>query len=108
MSRENIRIVVLITGEQVIGEQIESNSEQHGILLENPVFLMLDPNPANRGRVLMMPYLQFSNDKEVFFPEHSYRHIIGNVKLDFVNAYSQQFGDGLIVAAPGSNELNFQ
>lgn len=102
MVRDNIKILVLTSGEHVIGEQI-GETEDGAVVIASPVSIMPDPNPQNQGRLLFIPYLQFTELKECEFPAHSVRHNLGEVKEDLRNSYAQQFGDGLQI--PSQNIL---
>ena len=96
MKRENIVILVLTSGEHVIGEQV-GETEDGGIILENPVSMMPDPTPGATGRILFIPYLQFTDLTSAPFPSHNIRHALTDVKEDLRNNYAQQYGDGLQV-----------
>ena len=94
MVRENIVILVLTSGEHVIAEKMEVKDDGT-VVVDRPVSIMPDPNPANQGRLLFIPYLQFTELFSCEFPEHSIRHCLGDVKEDLRNSYAKQFGDGL-------------
>ncbi len=96
MVRDNIVILVLTSGEHVIGEKLDM-MENGDISIDRPVSIMPDPNPQNQGRLLFIPYLQFTELEQCWFPNHTIRHCLGDVKEDLRNSYAKQFGDGLDV-----------
>lgn len=97
MKRENVVLLVTTGGEHIIGERLNIVNDNGEVTLEAPVSMVPDPNPQNRGRMLFMPYLQFTNLTRATFPDHDVRHVLTEVKEDLVNAYAQQFGDGIQV-----------
>jgi hypothetical protein len=94
MVRDNIVILVLGTGEHIIAEKTEVKDDGT-IVVDRPVSIMPDPNPQNQGRLLFIPYLQFTELFTCEFPPNTVRHVLGNVKEDLRNSYAKQFGDGL-------------
>lgn len=96
MVRDNIVILVLTSGEHVIAEKMEVKDDGT-VVVDRPVSIMPDPNPQNQGRLLFIPYLQFTELFTCEFPEASIRHCLGDVKDDLRQSYAKQFGDGLEV-----------
>ena len=97
MKRENVVLLVTTGGEHILGELVNQAPDGGDVTLNTPISLVPDPHPQNRGRMLFMPYLQFTTLEEATFPYHDVRHVLTDVKEDLVNAYAQQFGDGIQV-----------
>jgi hypothetical protein len=97
----NIKIIKLITGEELLAEVTISSPIPTSITLKNPVRIVvmpnkLDPKTPNVG---FAPWAEFSEDKSFDLDKAHILAIINPIK-EFVNQYNTMFG-GLVV--PSSN-----
>ena len=97
----NIKIIKLITGEELLAEVTISSPIPTSITMKNPVRIVvmpnkLDPKTPNVG---FAPWAEFSEDKTFDLDKAHILAIINPIK-DFVNQYNTMFG-GLVV--PSSN-----
>lgn len=90
-----IKLVKLVTGEEVLARVEEGDNPSDTVILKNPVKLGL----SQKG-VAMVPLSPFMKDDAVF--SISYRDVIYMIDPDedVVNGYNQQFG-GILTAPPG-------
>jgi len=89
----NVKLVKLVTGEELIAEV---EHKQPVFELKNPIRLIL----SEKG-VGMAPFSPFLDGDPVKI-EIKEEHVIctGNVDIEVVNAYNQQFGSGIVLATP--------
>jgi hypothetical protein len=97
---DNVKILKLITGEEVLAEVSDSIASDK-ILIKNAVRVVvmpnkLDPKTPNVG---FAPWADFSDDKTVTLDKSHIIAIMTPIK-EFVNQYNSMFG-GLVV--PTSN-----
>ena len=97
----NIKIIKLITGEELLAEVTISSPIPTSITMKNPVRIVvmpnkLDPKTPNVG---FAPWAEFSEDKTFELDKAHILAIINPIK-EFVNQYNTMFG-GLVV--PSSN-----
>jgi len=97
----NIKILKLITGEELLAEVTILSQIPTSITLKNPVRIVvmpnkLDPKTPNVG---FAPWAEFSEDKSFDLDKAHILAIINPIK-EFVNQYNTMFG-GLVV--PSSN-----
>ena len=97
----NIKIIKLITGEELLAEVTISSPIPNSITMKNPVRIVvmpnkLDPKTPNVG---FAPWAEFSEDKSFELDKAHILAIINPIK-EFVNQYNTMFG-GLVV--PSSN-----
>ena len=97
----NIKIIKLITGEELLAEVTISSPIPTSITMKNPVRIVvmpnkLDPKTPNVG---FAPWAEFSEDKSFELDKAHILAIINPIK-EFVNQYNTMFG-GLVV--PSSN-----
>jgi hypothetical protein len=97
----NIKIIKLITGEELLAEVTISSPIPTSITMKNPVRIVvmpnkLDPKTPNVG---FAPWAEFSEDKSFDLDKAHILAIINPIK-EFVNQYNTMFG-GLVV--PSSN-----
>lgn len=92
--RENIKLVVLDSGEHIIGTVTES---EDSVLIELPVVMAPDPSSGGR-RMGFMAYLQFCVEEQAEFPRRTIRHILTPID-DLLSGYIQQYGSGLVTPA---------
>ncbi len=103
--RDTVKLVIMTTGEHIIGFVKNENSEHMGepaIEVEQPVSLV--PNPQKPGSMVFMPYLQFSEEETAPFPKRDVRHILTPVS-ELVESYSEKFGSGIVVPNNGGLQL---
>jgi len=97
----NIKILKLITGEELLAEVTILSQIPTSITLKNPVRIVvmpnkLDPKTPNVG---FAPWAEFSEDKSFDLDKAHILAIINPIK-EFINQYNTMFG-GLVV--PSSN-----
>ncbi len=90
----NIKIVKLITGEEVICEYKEENDI---VILENPIIISIVPSEEGIGIALTLPWMLVSGER-IF--ELNKNHILCSVDPpeELSNQYSSQFGSGIVIA----------
>lgn len=94
----NIKLLKLISGDEIIGEVLsETNIE---VVIKNPVRVVIMPSKANpqTPTVGFAPWAEFSEDKQ--FSIHK-AHVIVSMKpvQEFINQYNSMFGG---IVAPSS------
>lgn len=92
MSKDTIRLVIMSTGEHIIGFVPKVTDDF--VTIEKPVSLVPDPNSNGRS-MMFIPYLQFCVEKEADFPVREIRHIL-TPQEQLVDGYDKQFGSGLV------------
>ena len=97
--RENVKILILENGEQIIGI-VEDNG--HEYLVERPVSLF--PKPDGTG-IMFVPYLQFTETDTVEFKQSSVRHNPIEPKSDLADHFYKQFGVGLELPPGGGGNI---
>lgn len=94
MKISGIKIIKLITGEEMIGdmEQISDN-----VTVRNPATVHLVPNQAGTMGIAMVPFAPYAEEDAFMF---NLSHIMTSYTpgTDLRNQYSQRFGSGLVVA----------
>lgn len=97
----NIKIIKLITGEELLAEVTISSPIPTSITLKNPVRIVVMPNKVDpkTPNVGFAPWAEFSEDKTFDLDKAHILAIINPIK-EFVNQYNSMFG-GLVV--PSSN-----
>lgn len=97
----NIKIIKLITGEELLAEVTISSPIPTSITLKNPVRIVVMPNKVDpkTPNVGFAPWAEFSEDKTFDLDKAHVLAIINPIK-EFVNQYNSMFG-GLVV--PSSN-----
>lgn len=92
---ENLKIILLSTREEVMGEVISSDDKI--VEVKNPIRVLMVPSKAdpNNPSVGFAPFLQWSDDKTV---KLNASHVVSMVTpiTEFVNQYNGMFG-GLVV-----------
>lgn len=107
MNRENLVVVVSVSGEHILGEKVpydpeaeyaEFNHENYvAVVLENPVQLAPSPDPSKQGQLIFLPYLQLTTLTTIPFPRYDVRHVLTHVKEDLIDVYAKIFGSGIQV-----------
>ena len=95
---DNVKILKLITGEELLAEVLDLNNT---IQIKNPVRIVVMPNKIDpkTPNVGFAPWADFSDDKTVTLDKSHIIAIMSPIK-EFVNQYNSMFG-GLVV--PTSN-----
>lgn len=97
----NIRILKLITGDDIIAEVLDTTMGQYNI--KNPVRIVVMPSRTNpqTPSVGLAPWGEFSDDKQ-FTIQSS--HVLASMKpiQEFINQYNSLFGG---IVAPSSKLL---
>lgn len=98
MTIENIKMVIMDTGEHILGFVADPDAED-AVIIEKPVSLV--PDPSSEGRSMMfIPYLQFTVEETAPFPRRGIRHIL-TPQPQLCDGYYKQFGSGLILPEGG-------
>ena len=92
---ENLKIIRMLTGEELIAEVLEDVYET--IKVKNALRIVVMPSKTDPSAptVGLAPYLQFSEDKELTLNKNCVITVATPV-TDFVNQYNSVFG-GLVV-----------
>ena len=92
----NVKIIKLITGEELLGEVTDYHIEDN-ILLKNPVRIVVMPNKIDpkTPNIGFAPWAEFTDDK-TFVLDKSHILAIMNPIKEFVNQYNSMFG-GLVL-----------
>ncbi len=94
MKISGIKIIKLITGEEMIGDMSQSGDN---VTVSNPATVHLVPNQAGTMGIAMVPFAPYAEDDDFLF---SLSHImtVYTPGTDLRNQYSQRFGSGIVVA----------
>ena len=92
---DNLRIIRLISGEEILGE-IEDQNE-NSVRMKNPCVLGITMNSNGKAGLQMQPLLLFSEQKIVTFKS---QHILYEVSVatELRNKYNEIYGSGIVVA----------
>ena len=87
----NIKILKLITGEELVSEVI--NDEGSTLKIKNPVRIIMMPNKADpkTPSVGLAPWAEFSEDKEIVLYKSHVLCIMTPIR-EFINQYNSIFG----------------
>ncbi len=90
----NLRILKLTTGEEIVGDIVEENSDMYRI--ENPCVLGIGMNPQGKASLQMQPLLIFSEQKVV---QIQVIHVLYNVTVaqEIKNKYNEIYGSGIVI-----------
>ena len=83
----NVKIVKLVSGEELIGEFDEVK-----YTIDNPVVMI----PVNNEKIAFSPWMPYADDKKFTLKEEQVI-IIANPSKTISNEYSRAFGSGLVV-----------
>jgi hypothetical protein len=92
---ENLKIVRMLTGEELIAEVLEDNKEVLKVKNALRIVVMPSKTDPSAPTVGLAPYLQFSEDKELTLNKNCVITTASPIK-EFVNQYNSAFG-GLVV-----------
>jgi hypothetical protein len=90
-----IKLFRLITGEEVVGECVESSSNSYRI--KNPCAIGISMGASGTPTLNMHPWLIFSTEKEVTIKD-SHVIFVSDVDIKIQNKYNEIFGSGIIIA----------
>ena len=83
----NIKVLRLVTAEELIGEWDQEKSS-----IINPVVMV----PVSKDKIGFQPWITLSDDDEIFLKDqHIMAIVTADIKLQ--NEYNRVFGSGLIV-----------
>ena len=91
----NIKLLRLTTGEEIVGEVQESASGTHAI--KNPCAIGLIPTQTGQVTLNMQPWLLFSDTKSVTIKDSHVLFTTG-VDIKILNKYNEIFGSGIVIA----------
>ena len=83
----NVKIVKMISGEELIGDYDEKTN-----VIKNPVVMI----PVNKEQIAFQPWLPYSEDKE-FSLKESAINIVANPSTTIINEYNAVYGSGIVV-----------
>ena len=99
MANENLLLLRLSTGEEILGEVLVHDDKIYQI--KNPVRVVVVPSKTdpNNPSVAFAPFMQWTDDKELTL---SANHVMLTASpiAEFVNQYNGMFG-GLVVPKTG-------
>lgn len=92
---ENLKVIRLSTGEEIMGEVLESNNNI--VVIKDPVRIIMMPSKAdpNNPSVAFAPFMQWSDEKTLTLNANHVTLITTPIK-EFVNQYNSMFG-GIVV-----------
>ena len=83
----NIKVIRLVTSEELIGEWDQEKSS-----INNPVVMV----PVSKDKIGFQPWITLSEDEEIFLKDqHIMAIVTPDIKLQ--NEYNRVFGSGLVV-----------
>jgi hypothetical protein len=99
----SIKIIKLVTGEELIGELINSHHNQNGDVdyeIKDVAIVQMIPTQTGLG-LSLFPFAPYTEDKTHIFRG---RHIIIAMDpgVDLINNYNKMFGSGIQIASAGS------
>jgi hypothetical protein len=91
---DNLRILKLITSEEIVGEIKETTTDS--VRVENPCILGIGMAANGKASLQMQPMLLFSEQKVV---ELKTNHILYTVSVapEIKNKYNEIYGSGIVV-----------
>jgi hypothetical protein len=98
----NVKLIRLLTGEELIAEMITDNDDDNLVVIKNPLRILVIPaksTPQN-PTVGFAPWMEFSEDK-TFELDKSHILCIMNPMREFLNQYNSAFG-GIITPTTSS------
>ena len=83
----NVKIVKMISGEELIGEFDELTRT-----ITNPVVMI----PVSKEQIAFQPWMPYSEDKEYTLKEESI-NVVATPSSTIMNEYSRIYGSGIVV-----------
>lgn len=98
--RNNVKLIKLLTGEDLIAEVVEQGDP---VMLKNPVRIVVMPNKIDpkSPQVGFAPWAEFSDDKIISIDKRHVVAIMSPIK-EFVNQYHTMFGS---IVMPNMKDL---
>lgn len=90
-----IKLFRLISGEEILGEILQSSTGTHRI--KNPCVIVIGAGPDGKPSLNMQPWLLFSTEKEVTLKDKHVLFVTG-VDIKIENKYNEIFGSGIVIA----------
>lgn len=90
----NIKIIKLITGEEIIAEVLEDNKESEGnIKIKNPLRVVVMPSRSDpkTPTVAFAPWAEFCDEK-TFILDKKHLLIVSSPVQEFINQYNSLYG----------------
>ena len=100
---DNILIIRLITGEEIVSDASRSGNDC--VVLKNPAALVVQAGRDGRPSVGLADYLMFSEKKEITISDEQILFSY-EPNTDIKNAYSTSFGSGIVLAKSLSGSGN--
>lgn len=94
MKISGVKIIKLITGEEIIGDTTQQGDN---VTITNPATVHLVPGESGRMGMAMIPFAPYAEEDSFMF---NLTHIMTAYTPgdDLRNQYSQRFGSGIVVA----------
>ena len=87
----NVKIVKMISGEEIIGEFDELTC-----IITNPVAMI----PVSKEKIAFQPWLPYAEDTE-YKLKHEQIHVVATPSSTIVSEYSRIYGSGIVM--PGDD-----
>ena len=87
----NVKIVKMISGEEIIGEFDEITS-----IITNPVAMI----PVSKEKIAFQPWLPYAEDTE-YKLKHEQIHVVATPSSTIVSEYNRIYGSGIVM--PGDD-----
>lgn len=99
----SIKIIKLVTGEELIGEVVSTHNTLDGDVdyeIKDVAIVQMVPTQTGLG-LSLFPFAPYTEDKTHIFRG---RHIIISMDpgVDLINNYNKMYGSGIQIATPGS------
>ena len=83
----NVKIVKMVSGEELIGEYNNETS-----VIKNPVVMI----PVSKEQIGFQPWLPYAEDKEYTLKEEQI-HVVATPSPTIANEYNRIYGSGIVV-----------
>ena len=93
----NVRLFRLISGEEIVGEESETQPGMARREIKNPCLIGLVPTQTGQVTLNMQPLLLFSDTKTIKIKEEHIMYDTG-VDIKILNKYNEIFGSGIVIA----------
>ena len=91
----NVKIVKIISGEELIGEYDEETTT-----IKNPVVMI----PVSKEKIAFQPWVPYSEDKEFKLKESMILVVATPSKL-ITNEFNRVYGSGIVVPTDGGGRI---
>ena len=96
---KTIRVYKMISGEEVLGMQVEENDSTYTI--ENPASIMMQQQPDGRVGVGLAPFMPYASEKTVIVNKMAVC-ASANPATEMQNEYNRIFGSGIQIVGAGA------